>query len=67
MDALANTTKGNTSPDQGGGSFRGYQRGGLKDTTANKGVCVLDLPGDLETGGQESGAPEGTVSKRKIG
>ena len=54
-DTMANTAKGNTSPDRGGGRLCVSQRGGLKDAAANKGVCVLDIPGDLETGGQESG------------
>ena len=41
--------------------------GYLKDAAANKGVCVLDIPGDLEACRQKSGAPEGTASKRKGG
>ena len=64
---LSNTAKGNTSPDRGGGSLCGSQIGGIKDAAANEGACVMDLPGDLETGGQESSAPEGTASKRKGG
>ena len=56
--------EGNTSPDQGGGSLRGFQRGGPKDAADSKVVCVLDLPGDLKIGRQESGAPEGTAIKR---
>ena len=62
---MANTTKGNTSPDLGGVSFFVSQRGVPKDTAANEGVWVLDLPGDLETGGQDSGATEVSASKRK--
>ena len=34
---------------------------------ANEVACLLDLLGDLETGGQKSGAPEGTLRKRKGG
>ena len=64
-DVLVNTIKGNASLDQGGGSLRSSQRGGLKDAAANRGACILDLPGDLEIGGQESGVPEGTAIKHK--
>ena len=67
MDAFTNIDKCNMSPDRGGGSLCGSQRGGLKDTTSNEVVCVLDLSGDLETGGHESGASESTTSKRKGG
>ena len=52
---------------RGGVILRGSQRGGLKGAAANKGACVLDIPGDRETGGQKSGAPEGTSSKHKGG
>ena len=62
---LANTTKGNTSPDREGGIPHGPQRGVSKDAADNEGACVLYLPGDLETGEQESGTPEGTSIKRK--
>ena len=64
---MDNTTKGNTSLDQGGGNLRGYPRGGLKGAADREGACVPDLPGDLETGGQKSGAPEDTASKHKVG
>ena len=64
---LANTAKGNTSPDRGGGILRGSQRGGLEVAAANEGACVLDLTGDLETYGQKISAPEGIASKRKEG
>ena len=65
-DSLSNTAEVNTSPDRGGGgSLRDSQKGDLKDAAANEGVCVLDLPGELETCGQKSGAPEGTANTRK--
>ena len=52
---------------EGGGSLRGSQMGYLKYAAANKGVCVLNIPGDLEACRKKSGAPEGTASKRKGG
>ena len=66
-DLLANTANGNASPDQGGISLCGYQRGYHKDALANEGACALDFQGDLETCGQNIGAPEGTSGKVKRG
>ena len=59
--------KVNTSLDQGEGSLCDSKIGGLKDAAANKVACILDLPGDLENDGQESGTPEGIARKRKRG
>ena len=64
-DLLANTAKGNTSPDLRGGSLSGSQREDLKDVATNEGACVPDLPGNPETYGQKSGTPEGTAIKPK--
>ena len=60
-DSLANTAKGSASPDQGVSSLWSYQRGDHKDAAANKGVCILDIPGDIDTCRQKSSIPESTA------
>ena len=62
--SLNNSPEGSATPDRGGSRLHGYQREYHQDAAANEGVGVMDLPGDLETSGQKSGAPAGTSGKR---
>ena len=63
-DLFDNSTEGSATPDRGGSILHGSQRLDHQDATANKGVCVLYIPGDLEDIRQNRGATAGTLGKR---
>ena len=63
-DTLSDSTKGSATPDQGRSSLIGSQRVDRQDVKANKGVGVLDLPGDLAASRQASGTTWGTSGER---
>ena len=58
-DKLANPYEGRTPINRGGGGLYGAQREYQQDTAANKGVGVLDLPGDLAAVRQAISTTEG--------
>ena len=67
---LSDPSKVRATLDRRGSSLHGSQRGGHQEAADNKGVGVLDLPGDLEDSGQASGpttGPEGELTRGQAG
>ena len=52
---------------EGGGGIRETQGGDRQDASANDGAIIMDLPGDLDTGGLKDGAPENREGQREGG